>query len=66
MSGTPAHPAVQELQTWVDALAYYDRNDFLGAIDAFQPIADTSKILFNCGLINATVGKHEVAVRGHN
>lgn len=47
----------------MDALAHYDRNDFQRALDAFQPISDTSKILFNCGVINATIGRHAAAVR---
>lgn len=28
----------------------------------FDNIADTSKILFNCGVIHATLGEHEKAV----
>ena len=44
------------------ALANYDRNEFEESIRAFQPIADTSKILFNCGVIRATLGEHEPAV----
>lgn len=28
----------------------------------FDNIADTSKILFNCGVIYATLGEHEKAV----
>ncbi len=31
-------------------------------MSSFQPIADTSKILFNCGVIRATLGEHEAAV----
>jgi len=43
-------------------LAHYDRNDFQRAFEAFQVIADTSKILFNCGVIHATLGRHTAAV----
>ncbi|KAI9669694.1 MAG: hypothetical protein M1831_007390 [Alyxoria varia] len=52
-----------ELETWVAALAHYDRNEFEESIRAFQPIADTSKILFNCGVIRATLGEHEPAIQ---
>lgn len=47
----------------MDALAHYDRNDFQQALEAFQPISDTSKVLFNCGVIHATIGRHRMAVR---
>lgn len=58
-----ADHATQELETWVSALAHYDRNEFEESIKSFEPIADTSKILFNCGIIRATLGEHEEAVR---
>lgn len=48
-------------------MAFYDNNEFDEALGAFDNIADTSKILFNCGVIHATLGEHEKAVRelGH-
>ncbi|KIW08021.1 uncharacterized protein PV09_00966 [Verruconis gallopava] len=52
----------QEIETWVAALAAYDNNEFDQALNAFNQIADTSKILFNCGVIHATLGEHEKAV----
>ncbi|KAK4494057.1 hypothetical protein PRZ48_012830 [Zasmidium cellare] len=52
----------QEIETWVTALAAYDNNDFDSAIKCFEQIADTSKILFNCGVIHATLGEHLKAV----
>ncbi|QDS75718.1 hypothetical protein FKW77_008096 [Venturia effusa] len=52
----------QEIETWVGALAFYDNNEFDEALGAFDNIADTSKILFNCGVIHATLGEHEKAV----
>ncbi|KAK0670650.1 PaNoxR NADPH oxidase activator encoded by the PaNoxR protein [Cercophora samala] len=52
----------QEIETWVEALKYYDNNEFDEALQAFERIADTSKILFNMGVINATLGQHEQAV----
>jgi len=52
----------QELQTWFNALSHYDKNDFQRSLEAFQPIADTSKILFNCAVIQATLGRHSAAV----
>ncbi|OAL72101.1 NADPH oxidase regulator NoxR [Trichophyton violaceum] len=52
----------QEIETWVQALAHYDNNEFEDAIAVFGGIADTSKILFNCGVIYATLGEHAKAV----
>ncbi|KAK4167687.1 PaNoxR NADPH oxidase activator encoded by the PaNoxR protein [Cladorrhinum sp. PSN259] len=52
----------QEIETWVEALKYYDNNEFDEALKSFDKIADTSKILFNMGVINATLGQHEQAV----
>ncbi|TWU72346.1 hypothetical protein ED733_001972 [Metarhizium rileyi] len=51
-----------EIETWVAALASYDNNEFDGALGEFDKIADTSKILFNMGVIHATLGEHEQAV----
>lgn len=53
---------VQEIETWVAALAHYDNNEFDEALKTFEVISDTSKILFNCGVIHATLGEHEKAV----
>lgn len=44
------------------ALGHYDNNEFDEALRSFDDIADTSKILFNCGVIRATLGEHEEAV----
>jgi tetratricopeptide (TPR) repeat protein len=52
----------QEIETWVEALAHYDNNEFEESIRVFDEIADTSKILFNCGVIHATLGEHDKAV----
>ncbi|OCL03014.1 hypothetical protein AOQ84DRAFT_162759 [Glonium stellatum] len=52
----------QEIETWVTALGHYDNNEFDEALKSFDGIADTSKILFNCGVIHATLGEHEKAV----
>jgi tetratricopeptide (TPR) repeat protein len=52
----------QEIETWVKALGFYDNNEFDESLRAFDAIADTSKILFNCGVIHATLGEHEKAV----
>jgi hypothetical protein len=54
--------AGQEIETWVAALASYDNNEFDEALKVFDGISDTSKILFNCGVIHATLGEHEKAV----
>ncbi|WPH02896.1 Neutrophil cytosol factor 2 [Acrodontium crateriforme] len=52
----------QEIETWVTALAAYDNNEFDTALQCFAQIADTSKILFNTGVIHATLGEHKQAV----
>ncbi|KAI4125705.1 MAG: hypothetical protein LQ338_004133 [Usnochroma carphineum] len=52
----------QEIETWVSALGHYDNNEFEGALKTFDAISDTSKILFNCGVIHATLGEHDKAV----
>lgn len=54
---------MQEIETWVEALSYYDNNEFENSLRVFDNIADTSKILFNCGVIHATIGEHDRAVR---
>ncbi|KAJ5215898.1 uncharacterized protein N7498_002305 [Penicillium cinerascens] len=52
----------QEIETWVQALMAYDNQEFEEALRNFDQIADTSKILFNCGVIYATLGQHDKAV----
>jgi len=52
----------QEIETWVTALSRYDNNEFEEALGEFDRISDTSKILFNMGVIHATLGEHEKAV----
>jgi hypothetical protein len=49
----------------VQALAHYDNNEFEESLKIFDNISDTSKILFNCGVIHATLGEHEKAVCGN-
>ena len=44
------------------ALGRYDNNEFDEALKDFERISDTSKILFNMGVIHATLGEHEKAV----
>ena len=53
---------MQEIETWVTALGRYDNNEFDEALKEFDKVADTSKILFNMGVIHATLGEHEKAV----
>lgn len=60
---TIIHADEQEIETWVLALDHYDNHEFDQALKVFDNIADTSKILFNCGIIYATIGEHEKAVR---
>ena len=53
---------LQEIETWVQALDHFDAQEYDLALRSFAGIADTSKILFNCGVIYATLGEHEKAV----
>ncbi|KAG9532882.1 hypothetical protein KCU93_g558, partial [Aureobasidium melanogenum] len=53
----------QEIETWVRALEHYDYNEYDAALRAFMTVADTSKILFNCAVIHATLGEHAQAVQ---
>jgi len=46
----------------VTALEKYDNNEFEAALEEFEKISDTSKILFNMGVIHATLGEHDKAV----
>lgn len=46
----------------MEALGQYDNNEFEEALKTFDNISDTSKILFNCGVIHATLGEHDKAV----
>ncbi|KAL6718372.1 hypothetical protein ACLMJK_004461 [Lecanora helva] len=52
----------QEIETWVQAIGQYDNQEFEQSLKTFDNISDTSKILFNCGVIHATLGEHEKAV----
>lgn len=53
---------MKEIETWVRALEHYDYNEYDAALRAFMTVADTSKILFNCAVIHATLGEHAQAV----
>lgn len=46
----------------MQALGQYDNNEFEESLKTFDGISDTSKILFNCGVIHATLGEHDKAV----
>ncbi|KZO93930.1 hypothetical protein CALVIDRAFT_546511 [Calocera viscosa TUFC12733] len=53
----------QELETWAAALKAYDEEDFESSLQKFEVIAESSKIQVNIGLIFATVGNHEQAIK---
>jgi len=52
----------QELETWAAALKSYDEEDWEGALQKFEIIAESSKIQVNIGLIFATIGNHPQAI----
>lgn len=54
--------AQAELERWVKALDAYDAKDLTAALAHFEQIADSSKVLFNIGLIHATLNNHRMAV----
>lgn len=55
-----------ELEIWTKALAAFDSRHYDDAISCFEQIRDTSKILFNIGVILATKGEHPNAIRYFN
>ena len=48
----------------MEALGFYEAEDYTKALEIFEQNADTSKIYFNIGMIHATQGNHEKAVSG--
>ncbi|KAI9218957.1 hypothetical protein BC828DRAFT_387239 [Blastocladiella britannica] len=56
----------QELVQWNEAAKAYEAGDYEGAIDLFEPIADSSKIHFNLGMIFQSLGQHEEAILAFN
>ncbi|RPA97855.1 TPR-like protein [Choiromyces venosus 120613-1] len=55
----------QEIESWVEALNYYDQQNYEKALEIFETNADTSKIYFNIGMIHATLGEHDKAVEAY-
>ncbi|KAJ3355260.1 hypothetical protein GGF32_002089 [Allomyces javanicus] len=56
----------QELVQWDEAVKAYDAGDYELALDLFQPIADSSKIFFNMGMIFQGMGQLEDAILAYN
>ncbi|KAK6509363.1 hypothetical protein TWF481_004113 [Arthrobotrys musiformis] len=54
----------QEIETWVQALELcdLDQPDYGAALAKFESIGDSAKVLFNIGILQATLGEHEKAV----
>ena len=52
----------QEIDINVAALKAYDSENYELALKTFEEIADSSRILFNMGMIHATIGEHKQAV----
>lgn len=44
------------------ALASFDAGDYTQSLAQFAKIADSSRILFNVGLIHANMGQHQTAI----
>ncbi|KAK6361778.1 hypothetical protein TWF730_005494 [Orbilia blumenaviensis] len=58
----PVIPKKQDIEAWVQALERYDKGDFKGSIETFAHAGETSKALFNIGIIHATLGEHDEAI----
>ncbi|KAJ6264618.1 hypothetical protein Dda_0767 [Drechslerella dactyloides] len=58
----------QEIESWVRALEAYGQKepDYATALAHFEAIGDNSKVLFNIGLIHATVGDHDKAIEAYH
>ncbi|KAK6349936.1 hypothetical protein TWF696_006194 [Orbilia brochopaga] len=58
----------QEIESWVRALDAYGQEepDYPAALAHFESIGDNSKVLFNIGLIHATVGDHDKAIEAYH
>lgn len=55
-----------EIKAWANALAFYDNQEFDEAVEQFNSLSSnlkSSKSQFNSGVIHATIGEHEKAVR---
>ncbi|KAF3203737.1 hypothetical protein TWF679_010090 [Orbilia oligospora] len=53
----------QDVEAWVQALERYDQGNFKASIETFAHAGETSKASFNIGIIHATLGEHDEAVR---
>ncbi|KAK6534431.1 hypothetical protein TWF281_005757 [Arthrobotrys megalospora] len=58
----PAVAKKQDIEAWVQALERYDKGDFKNSIETFAHAGETSKALFNIGIIHATLGEHDEAI----
>ncbi|KAK6502889.1 hypothetical protein TWF481_007929 [Arthrobotrys musiformis] len=52
----------QDIEAWVQALERYDQGNFKASIETFAHAGETSKALFNIGIIHATIGEHDEAI----
>lgn len=59
----PANLVAKEIILWDEAVRYHDKGELEKSLNTFNEIADTSRILFNCGVIHAALGEHADAVR---
>ncbi|KAF9969593.1 hypothetical protein BGZ73_007995 [Actinomortierella ambigua] len=50
-----------ELEQWNEGVIAFDEGDYDGALEIFEPIADSAKIHFNIGVVFATLGEFEQA-----
>ncbi|KAG0266394.1 hypothetical protein DFQ27_009835, partial [Actinomortierella ambigua] len=50
-----------ELEQWNEGVIAFDEGDYDGALEIFEPIADSAKIHFNIGVVLATLGEFDQA-----
>jgi len=51
-----------ENATWENALRQFDNNMLMSALHEFQSLPQTSKVLFNCGVIFQLLERYKIAV----
>lgn len=54
-----------EIEIWVKALEAFEKKDYSEAILHFSKIADSSRIMFNVGMVHAAMGDHNAAIAAY-
>lgn len=54
-----------EIEIWVKALEAFEKKEYREALHQFSKIADSSRIMFNVGVVHATMGDHKAAIAAY-